>query len=89
MVWNIKSITIKTWKESKAKTDSNNLTLVTTFNSNNKNVSLLIETFFKLLQKLYETKECLKDIKLIKGQSKPSNLKSLLAWAKYSNKEDH
>ena len=89
MVWNIKSIAIKTLKASKTKTDSNNLAFVTTFNSNNKNVSPLIETVFKLLQKSCETKECLKDIKLIKGQSKPSNLKNVLAQAKYSNKEDH
>ena len=80
---------MKTLKASKAKTDSNNLAFITTFNSNNKNVSPLIETVFKLLQKSYETKECLKDIKLIKGQSKSSNLKNVLARAKYSNKEDH
>ena len=89
MVWNIKSVAIKTLKASKAKTDSNNLAFVTTFNSNSKNVSPLIETVFKPLQKLYETKECLKDIKLIKSKSKPFNLKNLLARAKYSNKEDH
>ena len=36
-----------------------------------KKVSLFIQTAFKSLKKLNETKECFKDIKLIKGQRQP------------------
>ena len=42
-----------------------------------------------LLQQLYETKKCFKDIKLIKRQRQPSSLKKLLARAIYSNKKEH
>ena len=45
-----------------------------TFNSCNKNVFPLIKAAFQSLQQSYETKECFKDIKLIKSQRKPSSL---------------
>ena len=73
----------------KAKTDSNNLTFVLTFNPNNKNVFPLIQTAFKSLQQSYETKECFKDIKLIKSQRQPSSLKKLSTPAIYSNKKEY
>ena len=64
----------------------NNLAFVTTFNPNNKNVLPLIQTAFKSPQQSYETKECFKDIKLIKSQRQPSSLKKILTRAIYSNK---
>ena len=41
---------------------------------------------YKSLQQSYETKECFKDIKLIKSQRQPSSLKKILTRAIYSNK---
>ena len=61
------SIPIENLRASKAKTDNNNLAFITTFNSNNKNVFPLIQAAFKSLQQSNETKECFKDIKLIKS----------------------
>ena len=46
----VTSIPIENLRASKAKTDSNNLAFVTTFNPNNKNVFPLIQTAFKSLQ---------------------------------------
>ena len=66
----------------------NNLAFVTTFNPNNKNVLPLIQTAFKSPQQSYETKECFKDIKLIKSQRQPPSLKKLLTWAIKSNKKE-
>ena len=63
------STPIENLRASEAKTDSNNLAFIT----NNKNVFPLIQTF-KSLQQLNETKECFKDIKLIKSQRQPSSL---------------
>ena len=40
-----------------AKSHSNNLAFVTTFNSNNKNLFLLIQAIFKTLQKSCQTKQ--------------------------------
>ena len=74
----VTSIPIENLRASKTKTDSNNLAFVTTFNPNNKSVFPLIQTAFKSVQLSYETKECFKDIKLIKSQRQPSNLKKLL-----------
>ena len=50
-------------------------TFAATFNPNNKNVFLLTQTAFKLLQQSRETEECFEDIKLIKSQRQPSTLK--------------
>ena len=47
--WKIKGL--------KTKSHSNNLAFVTTFNSNNKNIFLLIQAIFKTLQKSYQTKQ--------------------------------
>ena len=41
---------------------------------------------YKSLQQSHETKECFKDIKLIKSQRQPSSLKKILTRAIYSNK---
>ena len=65
------------------------MAFVTTFNPNNKNVFPLIQTAFKSLQQLYETKECFNDIKLIKSQRQLSSLTKLLTRAIYSNKKEH
>ena len=73
----VTSIPIEGLRTSQAKTYSNNLAFVTTFSPNNKNVFPLIQTTFKSLKQSYETKECFKDIKLIKSQSQPSSLKNL------------
>ena len=83
------SIPIENLRVSKAKNDSNNLAFLTTFNPNNKNVFPLIQTVFKSLQQSNETKECFKDIKLIKSQRQPSSLKKLLSRAIYSTKKEH
>ena len=88
-IWKVTSIPIENLRVSKAKTDSNNLAFVTTFNPNNKNVFPLIQTAFKSLHQLYETKECFNDIKLIKSQRQPSSLKKLLTRDIYSNKKEH
>ena len=72
----------------KAKTDSNNLTFVLTFNPNNKNVFPLIQTAFKSLQQSFETKAYFKDIKLIKSIRQPSSFKKRLTRAIYSNKKE-
>ena len=50
------SISTENLMTSKAKTDSNNLTFVTTFNPIDKNVFPIIPTAFKSLQQSYETK---------------------------------
>ena len=68
-------------RASKAITDSNNLTFVTTFHPNKKNVFPLIQTTFKPLQQSYETKAYFKNIKLIKSQGQSSRLKKLLTQA--------
>ena len=60
-----------------------------TFNPNSKNVFPLTQTAFKLLQQSFETKECFKDIKLIKSQRQPSTLKNILTGTKYSNEKEH
>ena len=78
------SIPTENLRASKTKTDSNDLPFVTSFNPNNKNVFPLIQTAFKSLQQSYETKECFKDIKLIKSQKK-----RLLTRAVYPNKKEH
>ena len=72
------SIPIENLRASKAKTDSNNLAFVTTFNPNNKSIFPLIQTAFKSLQQSHETKEYFKDINVIKNQRQPSSLKKLL-----------
>ena len=74
----VTSIPTENLRASKAKTDSNNFAFVATFNSNNKKVFPLIQTSFKSLQQSHETKECFKDIKLIKSQRQASSLKELL-----------
>ena len=63
--------------------------LAATFNPNNKNAFTLTQTAFKLLQQSCETKQCFKDIKLIKSQRQPSTLKKILTWVKYSNEKEH
>ena len=68
------SISIEYLRASKAKTVINNLVLFTTFNPNN-TIFPLMQTAFKSLQQSNKTKECFKDIKLIKTRRKPSNLK--------------
>ena len=85
----VRPIPIENLRGSKAKTDSNNLPFVATFDPNNKNIFPLIQTAFKSLQQPYETKERFKDIKLIKSQTQPSCLKNFLTRAKYSNKKKH
>ena len=77
----VTSIPIENLRASKAKTDSYNLAFVTTSNPNKNNVFPLIQTAFKSLQQSYETKECFKDMKLIKSQRQPFSLKKLLARA--------
>ena len=72
----VKPIPIENLRASKVKTDSNNLPFVATFDPNNKNIFSLIQTAFKSLQQSYETKECFRDIKLIKSQRQPSSLKN-------------
>ena len=72
------SIYIENLRAWKAKTESSNLAFVTTFKPNYKKVFPLIQTAFKSLLQLYETKECFKDIKLIKSQRQASNLKKRL-----------
>ena len=52
--------------------------LAATFNPNNKNAFTLTQTAFKLLQQSCETKQCFKDIKLIKSQRQTSTLKKIL-----------
>ena len=42
-----------------------------------------------MLQQSFETKECFKDIKLIKSQRQPSTLKKIQTRTKYSNKKEH
>ena len=71
----VTSIPIENLSASKAKTDSYNLAFVTTFNPNIKNFFPLIEVALQSLQQSNETKECFKDIKLIKSQRQPSSLK--------------
>ena len=61
------SIPTKNLTASKAKTNNNNLAFFTSFNPNKKNVFPLIQTAFKSLQQLYETKKFFKNNKLIKN----------------------
>ena len=77
MIRKAKSIFIENLRTSEVKTDSDNLAFVTNFNPNKKNVLPLIQTAFKSLQQSNETKECFKDIKLIKNKRQPSSLKNL------------
>ena len=83
------SIPIENLGATIAKTDSNNLAFVTTFNPKNKNFFPLIQAAFKSLQQSNETKEGFKDIKLIKSQRQPSSLKKLLTRAIYPTKQEH
>ena len=66
-IWKATTILIENLGASKAKTDSNNLAFVKTFNPKNKNFFPLIQAAFKSLQQSNETKEYFKDIKLIKS----------------------
>ena len=63
---------IENLRTSKAKNDSSDLAFVTLFYPNNKYIFPLIQTAFKLQS--YKTKECCKDITLIKSQRQPSTL---------------
>ena len=65
------------------------MALVTTFNPNSKIVFPLIQAAFKSLQQWNETKECFKDIKLIKSQGQPSSLKKISTRVIYSTKKEH
>ena len=67
---------IENFRTSKAKNDSSDLAFVTLFHPNNKYIFPLIQTAFKSLQQSqsYKTKECCKDITLIKSQRQPSTL---------------
>ena len=50
-------------------TDSNNLAFVITVAPNNKSLFPVIQINFYSLQETYETKECFKDIELIKNNN--------------------
>ena len=62
-------IPIENLRAAKAMTDSNNLAFVITVAPNNKSLFPVIQINFYSLQETYETKECFKDIELIKNNN--------------------